>query len=309
MRVILIHNPDSGHGRDAITGDQLINLIRASGHVPIYQSTKDKDFPSALREPVDLVVAAGGDGTVTKIAQRLGSDRSMAVLPLGTANNVAHSLGLGGDLDHMIAQWSTLSARRLDLWAAVADDEDHLVLEGCGLGIICDAAAELRSLGDGESLSPNRKLTMARRQVREIAERRQSIRARVWCDGVPIEGDFLFLEVLNLPMVGPRLTLVGSTDSSDGLLDVLFLRSDERVAFCNWLDAGTPQSFAELPSLRCTRVELEFEQCLVRLGDNVFWPGKDKNPTRHVHRVALSPAGRSVNILAPTHAQQRAFAH
>lgn len=81
-----IHNPDAGYGRGAIKADQLISLVRKDAHEAIYQSTKNKDFPSA-----------GGDGAVTKVAQRLDGDRPMAVLPLATANNVAHSLGLRGN--------------------------------------------------------------------------------------------------------------------------------------------------------------------------------------------------------------------
>jgi len=305
MRVTLIHNPESGHGRGATKADQLIALVRGGGHEVHYQSTKDKDFPSALREPADLIVAAGGDGTVTKVAQRLGDNRAMAVLPLGTANNIAHSLGLHGDLDEMAARWSTASARRVDLWSAAAGERNFVVLEGCGLGIICDTAAALRGLGDTEALSPNSKLATARNRLRAIAENAQPVRARIWCDGAPIDGDFLFVEVLNLPMVGPRLTLVAGADFADGLLDVLLLRSDERLAFCNWLDAGAPTSFAARPSLRCRRVELEFEHGLVRIGDNTFWPGEDKLSAAPVHNIALGPAGRGVDILAPALSQAR----
>ena len=46
----------------------------------------------------DAVIVAGGDGTVGKVAKRLaGTDVPLVVLPTGTANNIARSLGIGVD--------------------------------------------------------------------------------------------------------------------------------------------------------------------------------------------------------------------
>ena len=55
-----------------------------------YQSTKDQSYKSALRERWDLIVVAGGDGTVAKVARRLRYRKApIIVLPVGTANNIA----------------------------------------------------------------------------------------------------------------------------------------------------------------------------------------------------------------------------
>src|SRR5262245_4754843 len=236
MRVTLIHNPDAGHGGDAITGDQLIRLIRNRGYEPVYQSTKDKDFPSALDKQTGLVVAAGGDGTVTRVAHGLDARQSMAILPLGTANNIANSLGVSGSLDDMISQWSKLPIRRLDLWTADTGDQHYPILEGCGLGIICNTAAELHRLGDTEPIDPARKLAMARGRLRAMAQHQAPVHVQLSCDGLQVEGDYLLLEALNLRLVGPRLALLETADCSDGLLEVVYLRPDQREAFCEWLD-------------------------------------------------------------------------
>lgn len=51
----------------------------------------------------NLVVAAGGDGTVHQVANALiGLGRPMGVLPLGTANDFARTLGLSGNLDEAV---------------------------------------------------------------------------------------------------------------------------------------------------------------------------------------------------------------
>jgi YegS/Rv2252/BmrU family lipid kinase len=51
----------------------------------------------------NMVVAAGGDGTVHQVANALiGLGRPMGVLPLGTANDFARTLGLSGNLDEAV---------------------------------------------------------------------------------------------------------------------------------------------------------------------------------------------------------------
>jgi diacylglycerol kinase family enzyme len=69
MRITLMHNPKAGdaeHGRK-----QLMAALVKAGHQASYQSTKKEDYKKALGKPADLVVAAGGDGTVVRWARDL----------------------------------------------------------------------------------------------------------------------------------------------------------------------------------------------------------------------------------------------
>ena len=86
MRVLLVHNPKSGD--DNHGGDQLIELITRAGHEVTCHKAK-RSWQSALDSEPDLVVADGGDGTVSEVARAIGG-RNMLVtaLPLGTANTV-----------------------------------------------------------------------------------------------------------------------------------------------------------------------------------------------------------------------------
>jgi diacylglycerol kinase (ATP) len=66
MRITLMHNPKAGdaqHGKK-----QLMAALAKAGYHATYQSTKERGFKKALKNPADLVLAAGGDGTVAKIA-------------------------------------------------------------------------------------------------------------------------------------------------------------------------------------------------------------------------------------------------
>jgi diacylglycerol kinase family enzyme len=107
----------------------------------------------ALEGPADVVVAAGGDGTVLAVAEGLlGSDKTLAVLPLGTVNGLARDLGLALDLTTAIAQLPTLEARAID----VAEVNGRSFLHNVIIGLIPSIAVGrelVRGGGIGQKLN------------------------------------------------------------------------------------------------------------------------------------------------------------
>jgi diacylglycerol kinase family enzyme len=71
---------------------------------------------SCLDGPADVIVAAGGDGTVLAVAERLvGRDKLLGILPLGTLNGLARDLQLPLDLKGAIEALPKLEARAIDV--------------------------------------------------------------------------------------------------------------------------------------------------------------------------------------------------
>src|SRR6478672_11549421 len=84
----------------------------------------------------DLVVAFGGDGTLNEVANGLaGTDVPVSVLPGGSTNVVARTLGIPNDVvdatEHLLSLADDFRPRRIDLGRA---DERHFVFS-CGVGI------------------------------------------------------------------------------------------------------------------------------------------------------------------------------
>src|SRR4051794_26304653 len=105
MRITLMHNPKAGRG--AHGKKDLIAALTRAGHQVTYQSTKKSNYKKALKQPTDLVLVAGGDGAVAKIPRHLlDSGIPMGVLPLGTANNIARSLGFTAPLEEIIPRFA-----------------------------------------------------------------------------------------------------------------------------------------------------------------------------------------------------------
>ena len=110
---------------------------RASGWaVEFFETTRSDHGLGLARQAVaagaQLVVAAGGDGTVRSCAHALaGQHLPLAIVPLGTANLAARALGLPRRLDQVLAVAFRGRDRRIDL--AVADGMPYAAMAGIGL--------------------------------------------------------------------------------------------------------------------------------------------------------------------------------
>jgi len=103
-RVLVIVNPAAGRGRRSRRRlDGVVAALQQRGCAVVIRRTSaasgDAERLAREAEPdFEVVVAAGGDGTLNEVANGLaGSDRALAVLPLGTANVLAREIGLPRD--------------------------------------------------------------------------------------------------------------------------------------------------------------------------------------------------------------------
>jgi len=87
---------------------------------------------AALDEGAGTVVAAGGDGTVGAVAERLaGREATLGIVPLGTFNYLARSLGLPDELDAAVDLLLAGRTRRLD----VGEVNGRIFLNNASLGV------------------------------------------------------------------------------------------------------------------------------------------------------------------------------
>ena len=104
----------------------------------------------AVKDAVDLVVVAGGDGTVRVVCAELaGTGIPVAVLPAGTGNLLARNLGISLDMDDALAEVLDGTERRIDSVLIEGDElttDRFVVMAGLGLdaAIIADAPDDLK---------------------------------------------------------------------------------------------------------------------------------------------------------------------
>src|SRR5580693_4915099 len=104
-KAALLYNPDSGGSRKRQSElDSALALLRHAGVeakliLTHSSSHAEERTRQAVVEGYDTVFACGGDGTVHNIIQVLANTEvALAVLPMGTANALAHDLGLPADI-------------------------------------------------------------------------------------------------------------------------------------------------------------------------------------------------------------------
>ncbi|MCC7048116.1 MAG: hypothetical protein IT562_15495 [Alphaproteobacteria bacterium] len=237
MRATLIHNPGAGEGRASRAS--LLRLLRGAGYDPTYLSTKDKNYDEAVAGAEGLVVAAGGDGTVRRVAIALaGSKAVMAVLPMGTANNLARALGLTGSHARMAETWKDARPRRFDIGRVAMPWEESHVVESVGLGWFSDTMARLdkRAAAELEAVAArDQRLSRARLHFIKAIRRARPFDAVITVDRRRFAGRFLAVEAMNICSLGPNLMLAPAADSADGKLDVVLVRADERAHLDDYL--------------------------------------------------------------------------
>ncbi|MBV9778258.1 MAG: diacylglycerol kinase family lipid kinase [Acetobacteraceae bacterium] len=97
--MVIVFNPAAGRRRAHLLWRVLDPLMASGVRLEIVETTRRGDARVLARDAAAkgarLVVAAGGDGTIAEVSNGLiGTDTALGVIPLGTANVLAHEIGL-----------------------------------------------------------------------------------------------------------------------------------------------------------------------------------------------------------------------
>ncbi len=177
------------------------------------------------REGRELVVAAGGDGTVNEVLQGLcrvnatrpnpATHTALGTLPAGTMNVFAYEIGFPSHA-HWVQPWQIISSgarRSIDLW--MANDQYFLQLAGVGL--------------DAEII--RRTTSAAKKKLGPLAYVLSAVEV------LKVQSPALSLQIPGRPALcgstvligngrnyGGRFTMFPNAKANDGLLDVLIFR-------------------------------------------------------------------------------------
>jgi diacylglycerol kinase family enzyme len=302
MRIILMHNPKAGdarHGRK-----QLLAMLAKAGHQVTYQSTKKSDYKKALEKPADLVLAAGGDGTVARVGRRLiDTGIPLSVLPLGTANNLARSLGFAASPDEIIARLDGGKRRFFDVGIARGPWGKRHIFEGAGAGLLADylnSAKKQKKNRKGQAISNEhemlRHVSALRRMLRDYPARKW----KIYLDGEDTSGRYILWEAMNIRSVGPALYLAPWAATKDGEFDFLCLREDDRSALTRHLDArlaGRKRNFP-LFTQRFRKLTIVWDKSPFHFDDKL-WPKKKQEP-ESPRKIEITVKPSALLILQPT---------
>jgi diacylglycerol kinase family enzyme len=287
MRAVLFHNPTAG--AEDHSKDMLLSALQHAGVTASYCSTKDNDLKNLRPSQAELFVVAGGDGTVAKVIAQL-PDRSIpvAILPLGTANNIARSLGI---LDAAVELGEILRPEhwhRLDIGSARGSWGRRRFVEAVGVGVLA-YAIQKKSPAKPKGMDGLRE---GRRILQERIRDADALDVEIVIDGDRLAGDFLAVEVLNVPYTGPALPLAPCANPGDGKFDVVCLPVSGRQDMVSWLEAPE-QAPPPLMTRRGRSIAISGTLPHQRVDDHVF------DPTDGEDTITIAPEHETATVVAP----------
>lgn len=274
----LLHNPKAGEGE--YTHKKLARLINRAGYDCSYSSTKKEGWDKIKTSESDIIVVAGGDGTVRKVA-RVVLDKQMplALLPLGTANNIAKTLGISGKPEEVIETWDNGILKPFDVGRIYGlKKEAGFFLEGIGYGVFPRLMKEMKKKKHDLPESPEENLRIAWETLHDIILSSKARYCKISLDGADYSGKFLLAEVMNTQSIGPNLNLTPVGDPSDGEFEVILVSERQRDEFAAYIH-NKLHGIEQPPIfniLKAKNLELYWEGRLLHIDDEIIQLKKSK---------------------------------
>lgn len=178
-KIRVIYNPRAGQKRQLLrlpdtqtSLEEIQSLFRQYQIVAEFIPTKHPGHATELAKEAanrhySLVVGAGGDGTVSEVANGLiNTETTLGILPLGTYMNTARMLSIPMELEAAVQILKIGRIRKIDVGRVLALSNQKLsrntyFLESAGLGIEAEFQRQFKELesGNWRSLWPILKLT------------------------------------------------------------------------------------------------------------------------------------------------------
>jgi diacylglycerol kinase (ATP) len=283
MKALLIQHKDAGGG--STSREALTRTMKRAGWKVRYLARKDADAKAIAAAKADLIVVAGGDGTVAKILAMLPNRTTpLAIIPTGTANDIAHSLGITGDAETIIEGWDIDRRQRLDVGNAQCPWGCQPFAEGVGFGAFADSLRRAPDI-DGKA-----KLEAGRQAFQDAVNEAHALRLEVELDGRKLPRGLLLVEVMIVPLTGPRLPITPDAEPGDGRLHVSWLPARRRAAMREWL--GRRQGDPPVEQASAQEVRARGGGAMMRIDDQCCW-------LEPKSKVTLRLEGEPVQILAP----------
>ena len=246
MRVGVVMNPAAGGGRMRYEWPFFADALQKRFGAFELRTTTGPGDASAMalelsRAGVEVVMAAGGDGTVSEVADGIlrhaaegGGTPALAVAPVGTGSDFAAAFGISGRADVCVRQMAENAPRRIDAgrMSFVSDDGRPLTRHFASIAslgvsgpidrVINEAKAKKRGRMSGKAL-------FYLFTLRELMRYRfQDVRIEV--DGQsPVEARIALVAIANNRSFGGGMLIAPDALMDDGQFDVVIVKGNSRL--------------------------------------------------------------------------------
>ncbi|HEY4601536.1 MAG TPA: diacylglycerol kinase [Cerasibacillus sp.] len=229
-RARIIYNPTAG--REAVKKklpDILERLEKAGYETSAHATTGEGDAIEAARYAVehqfDLIVAAGGDGTINEVVQGMAEQPNrpkLGILPAGTTNDFARALNIPKDLLKATEIIAENNSMRLDIGKVNRQYFINIAGGGKLTELTYDVPIKLKTM-----------LGQLAYYIKgiEMLPSLKPLKVKIEYDGHVIDEDIMLFLISNTNSVGGFEKLAPDAKINDGYFDLIILRKTNLAEF------------------------------------------------------------------------------
>ncbi|BBN99854.1 diacylglycerol kinase [Sporolactobacillus terrae] len=294
-RARIIYNPTSGRElakkNIAYILDRLEDVgYEASAYATKYEGDATAGARKAVDRKFDLVVAAGGDGTINEVINGIAEQErrpKLGILPLGTTNDFARAIGIPRD----IVKACDVLCEGHEMPIDIGKVNDRYFVNIAGGGKLTELTYDV----------PSKLKTMLGQMAYFIKgiEMLPSIRptkVRIDYDDRSFEGDIMLFLVSNSNSVGGFEKLAPEAKMNDGLFDLIILKASNLAEFIRLASMATRGEHMKDPKViyaQASRIKVESEEKMQLNIDGEYGgdlPGEIVNLYHHLHLMVPKEA-------------------
>jgi diacylglycerol kinase (ATP) len=233
-KVLLVVNPISGDLDKNEIFDAVIKRTNEEGiDLRIYTTTGDND-KQIIREMVEnlkpeKVIAAGGDGTISLVAQAIHNlDVILCIIPAGSANGLSVDFDIPNDLEEALN--IAFGTKRIGIDAVSINGEISLHLSDIGLNALL-----VKNYENGETRG---KMGYAREMLKTLSEH-ENFNVRITTDDEVLETEALIVIIANAQKYGTGISINPQGNMSDGYYELVIAKRLDFIETAKILTGNT----------------------------------------------------------------------
>lgn len=219
-KIRFIVNPVSGFGKQKLIEKLVplhLNLNKYEYSIVYTQAAKHATelARNAVDQQIDIVVAVGGDGSINEISKALiGSNCTLAIVPVGSGNGFARHLGIPLNVKRAIEVINKGSHKKVD---TVQINHEHFV-NVAGLGFDAFIGTKIAKL-------PKRGFSAYFKLIAQEFYKFKDLPFELLVDGKTITKNAFLICFANGPQWGYNAHISPTANNTDGLLDIAILKN------------------------------------------------------------------------------------
>ncbi len=229
-KALLIYNPTSGSGLFKDSLDGVVSALQNGSDFCMVTTIRvfngldlSSDFMIEQYKQFDIIIAAGGDGTLSILCDTLIQNKiniPVGVIPAGTANDFAMHLGM--PKDYIEAAMAIIKGTPQYCDLGIVNGKHFINVAACG---------SFANTSDDTNSAIKLKLGVYAYYLTAMEKLHtyEPIKVRITVDGNVLEESALLVLILNSSHVGGFANLSPNSSVNDGLLDLLVFRNDGKL--------------------------------------------------------------------------------